>query len=194
LLVKVKENVIWQEISKTTQYNTYNQTYTKKIEWTFTSPWRVHMSWNLWSWSSWKRVDLSMQVDWIWWYANTTSANSSNKIEIDFDNYQNKSHYEIWIAWYSDSVAAYMSNIYIVVFQYRIIVPQIPIIPDSVKTLWNLWEWAIYWMTKEWDYIWGIMLEESESATTGEIALWNAKWYIRVRFNWKYIKIPYYWN
>jgi hypothetical protein len=36
------------------------------------------------------------------------------------------------------------------------------------------------------------MVKKDTTATTGEITPWNFTGYIKVRFNWEYIKIPYY--
>lgn len=35
--------------------------------------------------------------------------------------------------------------------------------------------------------------ESTTSATTGWVTLWNAEWYITIKINWVYKKIPYYW-
>jgi len=68
------------------------------------------------------------------------------------------------------------------------------IIINTVKNLWEFLTGIIYGRSYDNDYIGGIMLGKENNATTGSITLWNAVWYIKVRFNGEYIKIPYYWD
>lgn len=66
--------------------------------------------------------------------------------------------------------------------------------PISIKPLWDLWFAVIYGKTPDKNYKGGIILWESTTATSWEIALWNAVWFITVNFNGEIIKIPYYWD
>ena len=63
--------------------------------------------------------------------------------------------------------------------------------PNWIKSLWDLGTITLYGIYN-WEYKGGIMQEESVLCSTWEITLWNAVWFVRVFYNWKYIKIPYY--
>lgn len=82
------------------------------------------------------------------------------------------------------------------IYKLKAIVPPTPSsivfwYPNNVKTLWALATSTIYGKTQN-NYIWGIALDKSTTATTGSIALGNAVGYITINFNGEIIKIPYY--
>ena len=190
MLVKAKDDVIAETITDSNEYSVYQQsTYVEKKSWTFTVQWLVEFSCNLRSSVSWYysyvRVDINGDSQ-----EDRTSSTSNKKVKFTF--IQKKSNYSIKLKWSWGNFYSYLSDIKMVVYQYIMRKPQIPLIVSSIKWLWNRIEWIFYWMDEEWGLIWWIMINESESATTGNITLGNAEWYIRVRFNWKYIKIPYY--
>lgn len=69
---------------------------------------------------------------------------------------------------------------------------KIYIIPTIIKNLWESVSWIIFWLNSNWNFMWWFMYWLSGSATTWNITLWNAVWYITVNFNWQIVKIPYY--
>lgn len=66
--------------------------------------------------------------------------------------------------------------------------------PIDIRAIGKQARFIFYGVHNNTEYIGGLMLEKDTTATTGSIALWNAKWYIKVNFNGEIIKIPYYWD
>lgn len=69
----------------------------------------------------------------------------------------------------------------------------IPLKPIEVKNIWEVWYWTSYGIhSGDGIFYWGYMIKKTNGATTWNITLWNAVWFIEVNFNWEIIKIPYY--
>lgn len=64
--------------------------------------------------------------------------------------------------------------------------------PIFLKEIWQIISCTLYWNHIDWKYYGWIMIEETTTAYTGQISPWNFVWYIRVNFNWKMVRIPYY--
>jgi len=121
-------------------------------------------------------------------YGNTTKTvtfktnvkTNNNTLQIYFVNSNGSSTY------------VYITNVDINIYSY-IIEPYWPNLkPSEVKGIWIEIYPTLYWNDSNWNYIWWIMVKKDTTATTGEITPWNFTGYIKVRFNWEYIKIPYY--
>ena len=91
----------------------------------------------------------------------------------------------------NSSNGAYAQNTKVVQEIYNFDIVHHNLTPTEIKEIWELLTCGLYWVFNN-QYNGGIMLEKSNSATTWNITLWNAQWYIKVLFNWEYIKIPYY--
>jgi len=63
--------------------------------------------------------------------------------------------------------------------------------PKNISSLWEQ-TIVILYGNNDKKYIWGIMLDEDTTATTWNIAPGNFVGYVKVLFNDKIIKIPYY--
>lgn len=81
--------------------------------------------------------------------------------------------------------------IYVEILKYKFTTVIYKIKPLNTCSIWNLGIGFIFWVN-DGKFYGGIMMEKSSSSSTGNIALGNAVGYIKVYFNWEYIKIPYY--
>lgn len=97
---------------------------------------------------------------------------------------------QIKIIWWDSYNYAIYSSVYVATAEtYKKNV--IPITPSSITSIWNVWTWFIFWM-QDWVFKWWFMLSKETTATTWNVTLWNAVWYIKVNLNGEIVKIPYY--
>ena len=115
------------------------------------------------------------QYSWAKWaYSYTFNANAWDVITIVF-------------TWETHN-ATYYSSILSISPNSR----GLKVMPKSVKEIWELGDNTLFWKHIDNKFYGWIMLGTVNSATTGNITLWNAVWFIEVNFNWELLKIPYY--
>lgn len=66
------------------------------------------------------------------------------------------------------------------------------LIVNEVKWIWQSVSWVTFWNSYDETFTWWVMVTTADNAWTWSITLWNAVWYLVVRFNWQFYKIPYY--
>lgn len=69
------------------------------------------------------------------------------------------------------------------------------LIPEKVFSIWDQGAATSYWRLKDWTWYWDFNEALSNTATTGNITLWNAVWFLTIvsKDGTKY-KIPVYWQ
>ena len=68
-----------------------------------------------------------------------------------------------------------------------------PLVPLDKKDLWGLCKCFSFWLNPKNDvFEWWLVVGQTNSVTTGSIALGNAVWYLVINYNWNLVKVPYY--
>jgi len=107
----------------------------------------------------------------------TTNSEHKSYIKIDYENWLNYGK-PTWYTW------SYLS------IQPSHLTPSW--YPDEVKNIWETTEVIIYGTNKDWVYIWGVIVWETNDIKTWSITLWNAVWFLEINYNWEIVKVPYY--
>lgn len=141
---------------------------------------------------AWRERGLSFQFDDVTYTVSQATSWSSSNVWVTLD----LTPYAKWAKTVNIS-STYWGNIWRSNFtiNYKLgkVQGKITWKPKDIRAIWDLVSFIFYGVN-DTDYIGGLMQEKSNTATTGSITLWNAKWYIKVLFNGEYIKIPYYGN
>lgn len=176
-----------------TEKTTKSTSYVNILSYTIPISWKIKVSYQIKAWSSSYGMSCVVNISWTDKYSDAmiTSTTYSLKTHTDDTIYSAWTQVIIQLKSGYQNASAYIKDISIET--YNDLKPFFPVEPLELKTIWKNIRIYTFW-NKDWTFKRWAMIDKDTSATTWEITLWNAVWYIKVRYDWEYIKIPYYSN
>lgn len=176
-------NINWYLWRKSWQFSNETKTYVVQASWNYT------INYTLWANASNSNANVSIKVNWV---EIAKTYNKTTELSYYIRPYlklwdiltitHNKSTSTTATATCKTWIYSWMPNTGF----FRILYPQ------KIDTIWNKTQAVIYW--KLWDeYITDFDFNLVTSVQTWNITLWNAIWFIQLKYRWITYKIPVYW-